>query len=79
MPEAIIESILDTDLYKLTMQQAVIREFPGIDVRYDLIIRTPREFRATFAEELKEQIFKDIAAARHMLSDPETFIYTCKT
>ena len=56
MPEAIIESILDTDLYKLTMQQAVIREFPGIDVRYDLIIRTPREFRATFAEELKEQI-----------------------
>jgi len=53
-----IKSILDTDLYKLTQQQAVIQEFPDTIVRYDLIIRTPRNFRDGFIEELRDQINK---------------------
>jgi nicotinate phosphoribosyltransferase len=52
----IIKSILDTDLYKLTMQQAVIALFPNEIVRYELIIRVPRDFPPCFGEALKAEI-----------------------
>jgi len=52
----IIKSILDTDLYKLTMQQAVITLFPQEIVRYDLIIRTKRTFPQGFAQVLQKEI-----------------------
>jgi nicotinate phosphoribosyltransferase len=32
--EPIIESLLDTDLYKLTMHQAVLHQFPSVDARF---------------------------------------------
>jgi nicotinate phosphoribosyltransferase len=59
----IITSILDTDLYKLTMQQAVIAQFPFEIARYELIIRTKREFPENFAALLKEEIesMRDLA------------------
>ena len=37
----IIESLLDTDLYKFTMQQCVLHQFPGADVQYRFKCRTP--------------------------------------
>jgi nicotinic acid phosphoribosyltransferase len=30
----IIESLLDTDLYKFTMMQCVLHQFPGAEVKY---------------------------------------------
>lgn len=59
----IITSILDTDLYKLTMQQAVIAQFPFEIARYELIIRTKRKFPDNFAVLLKEEIesMRDLA------------------
>lgn len=52
----IIKSILDNDLYKLTMQQAVIAIFPDEIVRYELIIRTRRQFPKGFKEILEAEI-----------------------
>ena len=37
----IIKSLLDTDLYKFTMQQCVLHQFPGADVQYRFKCRTP--------------------------------------
>lgn len=37
----IIESLLDTDLYKLTMMQAVLHRFPSAEVEYEFRCRTP--------------------------------------
>ena len=37
----IITSLLDNDLYKLTMQQVVLHQFPDIDVEYKFQCRTP--------------------------------------
>ena len=37
----IIESLLDTDLYKFTMQQCVLHQFPSAEVQYRFKCRTP--------------------------------------
>src|SRR5437868_8251457 len=37
----IIESLLDTDLYKFTMMQVVLHHFPGAQVEYKFRCRTP--------------------------------------
>jgi nicotinate phosphoribosyltransferase len=34
MARMIIESLLDTDLYKFTMMQVVLHHFPGAQVEY---------------------------------------------
>lgn len=41
-PEGVI-SFLDTDLYKLTMQCAVLKYFPHIPVTYAFTNRTPEK------------------------------------
>ena len=40
-PRMIIESLLDTDLYKFTMMQAVLHQHPGAQVAYRFRCRTP--------------------------------------
>src|SRR5881296_619888 len=37
----IIQSLLDTDLYKFTMMQVVLHHFPGAQVEYKFRCRTP--------------------------------------
>ena len=37
----IIDSLLDTDLYKFTMMQVVLHQFPGAQVEYRFKCRTP--------------------------------------
>jgi nicotinate phosphoribosyltransferase len=41
LPEGVF-SFLDTDLYKLTMQCAVLKYFPSVDVEYKFTNRTPQ-------------------------------------
>ena len=61
----IITSLLDTDLYKFTMMQAVLHQFPGAQVEYRFKCRnamaTPKADApgfelAPFADEIREEI-----------------------
>ncbi|EXJ95863.1 nicotinate phosphoribosyltransferase [Capronia coronata CBS 617.96] len=69
IPEGVF-SFLDTDLYKLTMQCAVLKYFPSVDVEYKFTNRTPqmRLNKEAFAW-LQEQTAKlaNITLAQHEL------------
>jgi len=52
----IIESLLDTDFYKLTMMQAVLHQFPGTVVEYTFKCRN----KAKWDEKMVRQIERDI-------------------
>jgi len=52
----IINSILDSDMYKFTMQQAVLELFPNENVSYRFKNRGKQRFNVRFLELLKEQI-----------------------
>lgn len=52
----IIESLLDTDLYKFTMQQCVLHQFPGAEVEYRFKCRTPGVDLRPFLDEIREEI-----------------------
>ena len=49
----IIESLLDTDLYKFTMMQVVLHHFPGAQVEYVFRCRTPGADLAPHAEDIR--------------------------
>ena len=51
-----INSMLDDDLYKLTMCQAVCQKFPYAHARYEFINRGQHTFRAGFANSLKKHV-----------------------
>ena len=51
-----LTSILDTDLYKLTMQQAVCMLYPEAQARYQFFNRGGTEFSAGFAYELRHAL-----------------------
>ena len=55
---SIIKSLLDNDLYKLTMQNAVVSLFPRAKVRYKFINRGETKFPDGFAEQLRKEISK---------------------
>jgi nicotinate phosphoribosyltransferase len=52
----IINSLLDTDLYKFTMMQAVFCEFPGIETEFNFKCRNGEPFTPEQAEEISKQI-----------------------
>jgi nicotinate phosphoribosyltransferase len=52
----IIESLLDTDLYKFTMMQVVLHHFPGAQVEYKFKCRTPNINLAQFRDEIQIEI-----------------------
>ena len=54
--DRIINSILDTDLYKLTMQMAVVKKFPRARVQYEFINRGGTQFPEGFGEALRQQL-----------------------
>jgi nicotinate phosphoribosyltransferase len=58
MERTIIQSILDNDLYKFTMQQAVVKMFPRYKVKYNFINRGGTQFPEGFDVELRKQIKK---------------------
>jgi nicotinate phosphoribosyltransferase len=52
----IIESLLDTDIYKPTMMQAALHQFPTVDVTYKFKCRN----EATFTDEMVERIQEEV-------------------
>lgn len=52
----IITSLLDTDLYKFTMMQAVLHQFPGAQVAYKFKCRTPGVQLAPYVDEIRSEI-----------------------
>ncbi len=52
----IIASLLDTDLYKFTMMQVVLHQFPGAQVEYRFKCRTPGVQLAPYADEIRAEI-----------------------
>jgi nicotinate phosphoribosyltransferase len=52
----IITSLLDTDLYKFTMMQVVLHQFPGAQVEYRFKCRNPGMNLAPHAEEIRDEI-----------------------
>jgi nicotinate phosphoribosyltransferase len=52
----IIESLLDTDLYKFTMMQVVLHHFPGAQVEYVFKCRTPGADLAPHAGEIRAAV-----------------------
>ena len=52
----IINSLLDSDLYKFSMQQAILHQFPGAMVEYKFKCRTPGINLVQHIEEIKHEI-----------------------
>ena len=52
----IINSLLDTDLYKMTMQFAIIKTFPNAEVEYTFTNRNKTPFPDGFDYELRKEI-----------------------
>jgi nicotinate phosphoribosyltransferase len=52
----IIQSLLDTDLYKFTMMQVVLHHFPGAQVEYRFKCRNPDVPLAPFLGEIKREV-----------------------
>jgi len=52
----IIQSLLDTDLYKFTMMQVVLHRFPGARVEYRFKCRNPGVDLAQFAGQIREEV-----------------------
>jgi nicotinate phosphoribosyltransferase len=52
---SIITSLLDTDLYKLTMMQCVLHQFPGVNVEYRFKCRN-KAVLAPYKEEIIDEI-----------------------
>src|SRR5690606_31350089 len=51
-----IESLLDTDLYKFTMMQAVLHHFPGAEVEYRFRCRDENVDLRPFADEIRQHV-----------------------
>ena len=52
----IITSLLDTDLYKFTMMQVVLHQFPGAQVEYRFRCRNPGVQLAPFVREIRDEV-----------------------
>src|SRR5947207_8198708 len=52
----IIESLLDTDLYKFTMMQVVLHHFPAAQVEYRFKCRTPDVDLTPYIGEIEREI-----------------------
>lgn len=53
-----LNSILDNDFYKITMQNAVVKLFPGSVVKYEFINRGKHQFPEGFDAALREAVDK---------------------
>lgn len=66
-----INSILDNDFYKFTMQHAVVKLFPKARARYQFINRGKHKFPEGFADELRKAV--DELAKLHLSRQEKIF------
>ena len=52
----IIQSLLDTDLYKFTMMQVVLHHFPGAQVEYKFKCRTEGVDFRPYLDEIRDEV-----------------------
>lgn len=52
----IINSLLDTDLYKFSMMQVTLHQFPSAQVEYRFKCRTPGKNLRRYMHEIKDEI-----------------------
>ncbi|HET6430961.1 nicotinate phosphoribosyltransferase [Dyella sp.] len=52
----IIQSLLDTDLYKFSMMQVVLHQYPGAEVEYRFKCRTPGVNLVPYIEEIRAEL-----------------------
>jgi nicotinate phosphoribosyltransferase len=52
----LIQSLLDTDLYKFTMMQVVLHHFPGAQVEYQFKCRTPGVDLASHVDAIRAEV-----------------------
>ena len=52
----IINSLLDTDLYKFTMMQVVLHHFPAAHVEYRFRCRTPNVDLVPYIDEIRDEV-----------------------
>lgn len=67
-----INSILDSDMYKFTQQQAVLEQFPDVDVEY---VFTNRDLKMKFTEAAVEEIRRRIDAMASLQLSPLEYEY----
>lgn len=72
----IINSLLDSDLYKFSMQQAVLELFPEAKVNYRFTNRGKQRFNQEFLEALKEEI-KNMSSLALTKLEKNWFKNTC--
>ncbi len=72
MSNQIVKSLLDTDLYKLTMQQVVLHQFPGTIANYEFKCRNDSLFPLA---ELKKEIDEQLDALCELRFKPDELEY----
>ncbi|MBO9684833.1 MAG: nicotinate phosphoribosyltransferase, partial [Flavisolibacter sp.] len=71
-----LQSILDNDFYKFTMQQCVVKLFPRAKARYEFINRGKHSFPAGFAETLRASV--DAMASLKLTKEEKKWLHaTC--
>jgi nicotinate phosphoribosyltransferase len=75
--EPIIKSLLDNDLYKFSMQNAVLKLFPTAKVQYSFILRSEVNFPENFGKLLRNEINK-METLRLTKEEKEFFATKCK-
>jgi len=71
----VLQSILDNDFYKFTMQQCVVKLFPKAKAKYQFINRGKHSFPKGFAEVLRHSV--DALAAVKLTKEEKQWL--CKT
>ncbi|MCM2973032.1 nicotinate phosphoribosyltransferase [Larsenimonas suaedae] len=69
-----LDSILDNDFYKFTMQNAVVKLFPNAHARYSFINRGQHSFPPGFAQELRRAV--DEMAHLRLTEDERGYLET---
>lgn len=72
----IIQSLLDTDLYKFTMMQAVLHQYPGALVQYRFKCRTPGIDLAQYLDQINAEI--DHLCSLHFSTDELDYMRTLR-
>lgn len=53
--QAVIQGLLDTDYYTFTMQQAILHQYPNVDVEYEFIVRS-NESLTTYIPAVRQEL-----------------------